>query len=439
MMAYLVMMAIRLIELRRVLKESGSIYLHCDPTASHYLKLVMDSVFGFKNYLNEIVWCYKEREIAKKYWNKKHDVILFYCKNYKNKNRVFNWELAALKYSPETLKKYNLTDEKGRKYQIRGKGGSYIGKQQLDPSIEKKHPEWTYRDYLDEKKGIPPRDWISPSMETLICPNCKEEYVENYKFAWLNRASAERLGYPTQKPEALIELFIKVSSNEGDIILDPFCGCGTTIIAAEKLKRKWIGIDVTHLAISLMRHRLIDTFGESIEFNVIGEPIDLKGAEELARQDPFQFEWWAVGKIGGRPAQDEKKKGKDKGIDGYIYFHDEPVGKGKTKKIIIQVKSGHINPSQIRDLKGTLEREKAQIGVFITLRPPTKGMKKEALEAGYYISNWWGKKYPKIQILTIQEILEGKAIDYPPRTNQTFPKAKKYISDKAEQYKLIKE
>jgi len=248
----------------------------------------------------------------------------------------------------------------------------------------------------------------------------------------MTRSGSERLGYPTQKPEALLERIINASSNEGDIVLDPFCGCGTTITIAEKLKRKWIGIDITHLAISLMRHRLKDTFGDKVKYKVVGEPVDLRGAEELAKQDRYQFQWWALGLVGARPAENEKKKGADKGIDGYIYFHDEPQ---KTKKIIIQVKSGHVNPGQIRDLRGTIERAQAQIGVFITLNEPTTGMRKEAVSAGYYRSPGWNKNYPKIQILTIKELLEGKGINYPPKTSVTFKKAKK--ADVDEHVQLI--
>ncbi|GAH74532.1 unnamed protein product, partial [marine sediment metagenome] len=202
-----------------------------------------------------------------------------------------------------------------------------------------------------------------------------------WKIPTINAMAKERLGYPTQKPEALLGKIIKASSDEGSVVLDPFCGCGTTIVIAERLKRKWIGIDITHLAISLMRHRLEDSFGDEVEYEVIGEPVDLKGAEELAKQDPYQFQWWALGLAGARPAESEKKKGADRGIDGYIYFHDEPK-KGKTKAIVLQVKSGHVGTSQIRDLKAVVEREEAQIGVFITLKGPTRGMKEEALKTG---------------------------------------------------------
>ena len=214
----------------------------------------------------------------------------------------------------------------------------------------------------------------------------------------------ERLGYPTQKPEALLERIIKASSNEGDIILDPFCGCGTTVTVAEKLKRKWIWIDITHLAVSLMKHRLENSFGNRVNYKVIGEPKDLKGAEELARKDPYQFQWWALGLVGARPAKSEEKKGADRGIYGCIYFHDDPK-MIKTKARKIQAKCGHINRGMIDALKGVVEREVAQIGVFITLQKPTKPMQKEALSAGFYNSPS-GKHYPKIQILKIEDLIK---------------------------------
>ncbi len=214
------------------------------------------------------------------------------------------------------------------------------------------------------------------------------------------------------------------------------CGCGTTITVAEKLKRKWIGIDITHLAISLMKHRLEDTFGNEVEYDVIGEPVDLAGAKELANQDRYQFQWWALGLVGARPAKSEQKKGPDKGIDGYIYSHDD-LKKKETKEVIIQVKSGHMNISNISDLRGVVKREEAQIGVFITLREPTKPVKTEAVSSGYYKSPL-GHNYPKIQILTIKELLEGKKIDYPVRArgiDATFRKAERY-GQKGEQKEM---
>ncbi len=299
---------------------------------------------------------------------------------------TFNFRDISIPYSKETIAR------------TRGAGdtGLYLDKD----------PETKHRERLKAGGKIPEDWWIIPRLQG----NAKE-----------------RLGYPTQKPEALLERIIKTSSNEGDIVLDPFCGCGTTINVAEKLRRDWIGVDITHLAISLMKHRLEDTFGNEVDYKVIGEPVDLRGAEALAEQDRYQFQWWALGLVGARPAKSEQKKGADEGIDGYIYFHDDPKKK-ETKEVIIQVKSGNTNVSDIRDLRGVVKREEAQIGVFITLREPTKPMKTEAVSSGYYKSPL-GHNYPKIQILTIQELLEGKRIDYPVRargTDATFRKAERH-------------
>jgi len=410
-MAYLTMMCIRLVELRRVLKESGSIYLHCDPTASHYLKILMDTVFGKENFRNEIAWCYSEREISKKYWNKKHDIIFFYTKRADDKH-TFNWKELALPYSEGTLKKFNYEDETGRRFQIRGKGGSYVGEQGLDISLEKTHPDWVYRDYLDKSPGVPPRDW--------------------WPIPVINRAARERLGYPTQKPEALLEKIIRASSNEGEVVLDPFCGCGTTIAVAQKFKRNWIGIDVTHLAINLIKWRMTNQFGLEAgkQYKVIGEPADLEGAKELAQQNRYQFQWWVLSLIGARPFGD-KKKGADTGIDGYIYFMDE---KDKVKSGIVQVKSGKVSVKDIRDLGHVMDREKANISIFITLEMPTSSMKKEAIGKGFYKSPI-GKNYPKIQIFTLKEVLEGIKPKLPPKID-SFKKAKRFIK-KSENFTIF--
>ena len=237
----------------------------------------------------------------------------------------------------------------------------------------------------------------------------------------INAQAQERLGYPTQKPEALLERIIKASSNEGDLVLDPFCGCGTTVQVAQRLNRRWIGIDITHLAIGLIKKRLSDAFGPEIKstYEVIGEPTDYAGAAQLAAEDKYQFQWWALGQVGARPA--DQKKGADRGIDGRLYFHDDDSG--KSKQIIFSVKAGGVSVSQVRDLRGVLEREKAEIGVFLCFEEPTKPMKHEAAEAGFYKSSD-GSTYPRLQILTIQQILDGKQPDYPAhRRDATFKKA----------------
>jgi len=445
MMAYLVMMAIRLVELRRVLKEAGSIYLHCDPTASHYLKLILDAVFDAQNFKNEIIWKRRTGRTSYVHESKRFgtctDSIFFYGKSDQTRfNPQYSFNDPS--YKEYIDKFFRHVDEEGRRYRI------------ADLSNPAPRPNLMY-----EYKGYkPPRKGWAISKEKmeqwdkegrLYFPKNKTGRIQRKRFLnelkgkpvqslWddidpIGAQAAERLGYPTQKPEILLERIINASSDQGDIVLDPFCGCGTTIIVAEKLKRRWIGMDVTHLAISLMRHRLKDTFGERVKFDVRGEPLDLHSAEELARQDPYQFQWWAVGKAGGMPAESEKKKGKDTGIDGYLYFHDEPQ---KTKKIVMQVKSGHVNPGQIRDLKGVVEREKAEIGVFICLHEPTLGMRREALSSGFYKSPGWNKNYQKIQLLTIKELLAGRGIDYPPKTSVTFKKAEKHEKENGEQLKL---
>ncbi len=378
MLAYLVMMAPRLVEMRRVLKSTGSIYLHCDPTASHYLKMLMDAVFRPAAFRNEIIWAYRKWSVAAGQFVRNHDVILFYSKA-TNKSHHFNSLYTDV--SEGTLKRW-----KGQKQQAYFEQG--IRKATSVESAESRTP-------------MP--DWWQIS---IINPN-----------------AAERLGYPTQKPEALLERIVKASSNEGDLVLDPFCGCGTTVAVAQRLNRRWIGIDITHLAITLMKRRLKDTFSESIRFKVVGEPVSVPDAAALAAADPYQFQWWALGLVGARPV--EEKKGADKGIDGKIVFQAD--GTGKFETVILSVKAGHVTVNQVRDLRGVVEREKAAIGVLISMEDPTKPMRTEAATAGHYESKVWNKMYPKIQLLTVAELLAGKQIDMPPvrQVGATFKKAPK--------------
>lgn len=263
-----------------------------------------------------------------------------------------------------------------------------------------------YKRYLDEMKG------------TLVTSIWED-------IPFVNSQAAERLGYQTQKPEALLERIIKASSNEGDVALDPFCGCGTAISVAQRLSRRWIGIDITHLAIGLIKKRLDDAFGESVRntYGVIGEPTDLAGAQTLATSNPMQFQSWALSVADARQAGGVKR-GADQGIDGRLYFHDEPRG-GKTKQIIFSVKAGHVQSAYVRDLRGVIEREEAQIGVLISMEAPTKPMLKEAAEAGFYKPPGLEDRYPRIQILTIEELLAGKRVEYPRLLEMTFKKAPK--------------
>jgi site-specific DNA-methyltransferase (adenine-specific) len=247
----------------------------------------------------------------------------------------------------------------------------------------------------------------------------------------LSAQSAEKLGYPTQKPLALLERIIKASSNEGDMVLDSFCGCGTTIDAAQKLKRHWIGIDITSLAINLIKTRLLGTYGEGITktYTVRGEPTTFSEAQAFADYDKYQFQWWALGLVGARGV--EEKKGADQGIDGRLYFHDEGEG-GKTKQVIFSVKGGHTSVKDVRDLRGVIDREKAEIGVLLTLQESTQPMRTEASGAGFYQSAWG--KHPRLQILTIAELLDGKRVDMPPlrQVNVTFKKAQKARGEQPE-------
>jgi len=437
MLAYLAMMAPRLVELRRVLKPTGSIYLHCDPTASHFLKLLMDSVFGVKNFRSEIIWKRSASHGGATNYHAIHDTILYYAVD---RDEVF-WNPSYQRYDDEYVRThYRRKDESGHRYQLvvahgKGpgpprkfgdrriappKGRHWMEQETIDRWMAEGRIVFTrtgmprYKRYLDDTEGQP-----VTGVWTDIPP--------------INSQAKERLGYPTQKPEALLERIMKASSSEGDLVLDPFCGCGTTVAVAQRLKRRWIGIDITHLAVTLMKYRLENAFDEEIkrEFDVIGEPVSISGAMELARHNPYQFQWWALGLVGARPV--EEKKGADKGIDGRLYFHDE--GKGAdTKQIIISVKSGHVSVSHIRDLRGVMDREEAEIGVLITMRCPTKSMSEEAAGAGFYYSPGWDKHYPRIQVLTVDDLMGGKGIDYPPskHTNVTFkraPKAKKQRSD----------
>jgi len=265
--------------------------------------------------------------------------------------------------------------------------------------------------YLDESMGIQLQDWWG-DIDMLRGIN-----------------SSERLGYPTQKPLALLERIIQASSNPGDIVLDPFCGCGTAIAAAQKLDRKWIGIDITHLSIALQKYRLQEMFPD-IRFKVVGEPEDIGAARQLAQDDRYQFQWWALSLIrakplGGQEGSKTGKKGSDKGIDGIITFIDDAYE--KAKRVLVQVKSGHVKSGDIRDLRGTVERENADIGVFITLEPPSKDMITEAVSAGSYESPYWGK-CPRIQILTIADLLKGAKVNMPP-AHGTFRQAQRVKSD----------
>ncbi len=370
MLAYLAMMAPRLKELNRVLKPTGSMYLHCDPTASHYLKLLMDAVFGKTAFRNEIVWHYRKWPSGHRQFQRNHDIILFYAKT-NSEARPFH--MQYMERTASTIKRFG-------KAKIRS-GYDAEGKRLPSQTDE------------EESAGVPLDD------------------------VWnIGRVPPIKQLFPTQKPEPLLARIIECSTNPGETVLDPFCGCGTTIVEAQRLKRSWVGIDITHLAITLIKHRLIADFGSSVQFKVIGEPVSLPDAQALAIADPYQFQWWALGLVGARPV--DQKKGPDQGIDGKLYFHDDP--KGRTKQIVISVKSGELFARDVRDLIGVMSREEATIGALLTLHPPTRAMRRDAASMGFYQAPW-GNKCARLQILTVAELLEGKKLDFP-RQNVTFKK-----------------
>ena len=453
MMAYLVMMAPRLVELHRALKPTGSLYLHCDPTASHYLKILLDAVFGKENFRNEIVWRRNNahNKISKQF-GPIHDVILFYSKS---NNFFFNPGTRPL-MKGYVREWFTGEDERGRyrTNMLTGPGTRTGASGQpwngFDPTSVGRHwavpasvrhmlptdaTDWTTQqvlDFLYENGAIYiPRDGKGqPKYKQYVTNGVAYQDIWAYQpytdgtlyqtgqcidedVKWLERGD-ERLGYPTQKPSGLLERLIASSSNEGDVVLDPFCGCGTAMAAAQKLGRQWLGIDITHLAVALMKNRLRTAFDlePGRDYAVVGEPQDAGGARALWEQDPYQFQFWAVSLLEAQP-QSEQRRGADRGIDGALYFIDGP--RRATQKVVVQVKGGRVSSPQVRDLKGVVEREKAAVGLFISLEPPTRDMRAEAASGGFYHSEIWQQDYPKIQLRTIDEMLSGQGFELPPR------------------------
>lgn len=429
MMAYLAMMAVRLIELHRVLKPTGSLYLHCDPTASHYLKILLDAVFGAENYRTEISWrrtsAHNDAGQGRTQYGNVRDIIFFYTKS-----NNWNWNWQYTPYDESYVQNFykHVEAGTGRRYRL----GDITAPGGADPKKRNPHYEflgvtryWRYSEvrmkelyeegriiqtnpgrvpqykrYLDEMKGVPVQnDWDDIML--------------------LHASHPEKLGYPTQKPVALLERILSASSNPGDVVLDPFCGCGTTVHAAQKLGRQWIGIDVTHLAIGLIEKRLRDAF-EGVQFTTHGVPQDLEGARDLAARGKYhEFEKWALSLIAAQPGN-LSRKGADRGIDGNIYFGAKHEGRG-----IVSVKAGDtVGVSMIRDLRGVVEREGAGIGVFLTLAEPTKPMITEAAGAGQYELPGFAP-VPRLQIVTVAEALKlrDRAVRLPARRDDGFRRA----------------
>jgi DNA modification methylase len=447
MMAYLAMMAPRLVELHRVLKPTGSLYLHCDPTASHYLRMLLDGIFGQVYFKNEIIWKRTSAHSGSKRWGPVHDVILFY-----SKGNTFTWNQIFQDYTHKYVEDfYRNSDEKGR-FQIGDLtgAGTRTGEsgqpwRNFDPTEVGRHwavpnkilveifgdefAQWTVQQKLDalDKEGLiywPPKGRV---------PRFKRYFDEEAGVPIgdvitdinpIGAQARERLGYPTQKPLKLLERIISASSNKGDIVLDPFCGCGTTIHAAHKLGRQWIGIDVTYLAINLIKRRLKDAFADDVKYKERGQPTDFGSAKRLAALDKWQFQQWALSLIDARPRKsDGDGKGADRGVDGVLYFFED---KEERRRILVQVKGGGVNRGDVATLLGDVENQKFSGGVLITLEKPTRPMRVEAADAGRYKSKLWhDRDYPKIQILTIEGLMDKtERLEAPPQANP-FAKAQR--------------
>jgi DNA modification methylase len=436
-LAYLSMMTARLIELRRVLKPTGSLYLHCDPTASHYLKIILDAIFGPRSFRNEVIWQRTAvKGDARTRFGRNHDVLLFYSAS---PDLTFN--RLSIPHSADYTARFRHDDGDGRgryqdapldspnprpnlTYDYRGYPAPRNGwrvsleeMQRLDEEgrlIFPKKPGARIRRklYLGEQEGVPMGDvWsdISP----------------------INSQAAERLGYPTQKPLPLLERIIRASSQPGDLVLDPFCGCGTTIDAAQKLERRWIGIDITTLAIDLIDARLRHTYGEAIQktYEILGIPSEMRGAKALFERSPFEFERWCVMLVDGQP--NEKQVG-DRGVDGVIRI---PIdAKGNSHRVIVSVKGGAVNPAHVRDLVGTVESQKAAMGLLITMRPPTSAMLEAANHSGIYTYQVNGVTYPRVQIITVEQLLHGERPKLPIALLPYFQARRRY--EDAEQLTL---
>jgi len=390
--SYLTTMALRICYMHRKLKDTGSFYLHCDPTMSHYLKIVCDLIFGGRNFKNDISWCYEIGARSKKQWGKKHDIILFYTKTDKFH---FDWKKVASPRKPNTHMKVGK-DANGREYQ-----------EKIDVKTGK-----IYQYYLDE--GVIPPDW--------------------WIIQQLNREAKERLGYPTQKPETLLERIIKASSNEGDVVADFFCGCGTAVAVAQRLNRKWIGVDISHLAVRLIKDRILKPYEthkdkyreirDNIEIN--GFPKDIATAKELAqhtKQGRFKFQDWIIEIM--LDGVSNPKRTADGGYDGYLTFYRSV----KEKDIVlIEVKSGQVSVKNMREFVYVVNNKGASFAVFVCFEEfVTDPMRIRAKQEGYYEPDTFGNKYDKIQIVTVEDLLSGKSFNYPSFVNTTFKNAQKNV------------
>ncbi|MEU8276478.1 DNA methyltransferase [Microbispora bryophytorum] len=442
-LAYLVMMTARLVELHRVLKPTGSIYLHCDPTASHYLKVMLDAIFGPENYRNDIVW---KRKAGRGETNKSairfgvtNDNILFYAKS-KDAPFVRQYRDSNPEYIAD---KFRYVEEgTGRRYRL-----DNLASPSYRPNLV-----YVYKGYQPPAKGWAVSKERMAEMDAagrLYLPADKSKRIQRKRYLdelegetvdslWddippINSMAKERLGYPTQKPLVLLERIILASCPDDGLVLDPFAGCGTAIDAAQKLKKRWMGIDVTTLAIDLIDARLRHTYGEAIRdtYEILGIPRDLQGAQALFKRSPFEFERWCVMTLDGQP--NEKQVG-DKGVDGVIRI---PIdAKGNSEKILVSVKGGATNPGHVRDLVGTVQSQRAAMGVFVCMQKPTKAMTEAANHSGVYTYPVNGVQYPVVQIITVEELIAGKRPTMP-ATLLPYFQAQRRTEDPGDQSKLF--
>lgn len=419
-MAYLVNMAPRLVELHRVLRRTGSLYLHCDPTMSHYLKVLLDAIFDARHFQNEISWKRFSGKNDSLRFGRSHDVILYY-----SKSRTFTWNAQYGPFEENYVEEnYRYVEEgTGRRYRrgdlTAGKSGGdvsyewhgarpYMGRfwaysrENMDRMLAEGRVEFrstgmpVYKRYLDEQPGVPLQDiWTDVR---------------------LHSGSSERLGYPTQKPVALLERIVRASTNEGDVVLDPFCGCGTTIAAAQATGRAWVGIDVTYISVDLIEKRLLHTYGDAMKgtYEVLGIPRDLGAAKALFHRSPFEFERWAVSLVNATPNQ---KQVGDRGIDGVVRFYTD--AQYHTGRVLVSVKGGKtIGPQYVRDLLGTVGTERAEMGTLLTLAPSTRGIEDALNRAGNYHWPVNGQPFPVAQALTVEDLLTGRRrLNAPPSVN----------------------
>lgn len=427
LLAYLIYMTQRLLHMKSILHPNGSIYLHCDPAASHYIKVMMDGIFGHRNFRNEIIWRRTGAHGRAKRWGPIHDVILFY-----SASDAFTWNRVLEAYDDDYLDKFYRNEDDHGKYQpisLTGpgtrSGSSGTPWREVDPGEGGRHwelpPDRALPDWFQFPDGYAQMDcqarldvldasgliyWPSrgsvPRFKryaTVAGGNPIQDIISDIRP--VGSHSSERLGYPTQKPVALLKRIIQASSNAGDVVFDPFCGCGTTIYAAEELGRKWIGCDIAILSVKLVREVLSERYrlAEGSHFEVDGIPVSVEQAQDLFKRDPFQFQHWVVERIGGFPMQ---KKVADRGIDGRLYFET----KGTLGEMILSVKGGKLRPTDVRDLRGVMERERSPMAGFLSLQEPSKAMRTEAAEAGVY--EYGGVQYPRLQLLTVTDIIEGK-------------------------------